>query len=61
MKILLLEDDLILSEVITEHLEYYNYDVTAIYNGVDAESLLFEEKFDLPKFSVKPLASAMGI
>ena len=47
MKILLLEDDLILSEVIVEHLEYYNYDVTPIYNGVDAETLLFEEKFDL--------------
>jgi DNA-binding response OmpR family regulator len=47
MKILLLEDDLILSEVIVEHLEYYNYDVTPIYNGVDAENLLFEERFDL--------------
>jgi len=47
MKILLLEDDLILSEVIVEHLEYYEYDVTPIYNGVDAETLLFEEKFDL--------------
>ncbi len=47
MKILLLEDDLILSEVIVEHLEYYSYDVTPIYNGIEAESLLFEEKFDL--------------
>ena len=47
MKILLLEDDLILSEVIVEHLEYYTYDVTPVYNGVDAETLLFEEKFDL--------------
>jgi DNA-binding response OmpR family regulator len=47
MKILLLEDDLILSEIITEHLEYYTYEVTPIYNGVEAENLLFEEKFDL--------------
>jgi DNA-binding response OmpR family regulator len=47
MKILLLEDDLILSEVISEHLEAYGYDVTAKYNGVEAEDLLFEEKFDL--------------
>ncbi|HIP41033.1 MAG TPA: response regulator transcription factor [Campylobacterales bacterium] len=47
MKILLLEDDLILSEVIVEHLEYYNYIVTPIYNGIEAENLLFEEKFDL--------------
>ncbi len=47
MKILLLEDDLILSEVIVEHLEYYNYTVTPIYNGIEAENILFEEKFDL--------------
>ncbi len=47
MKILLLEDDLILSEVIVEHLEYYNHTVTSIYNGVEAENLLFEKKFDL--------------
>ena len=47
MKILLLEDDLILSEVISEHLEDYGYKVTALYNGIDAEDLLFEEKFDL--------------
>ena len=47
MKILLLEDDLLLSEIIVEHLEYYNYTVTPIYNGIEAEDLLFEEKFDL--------------
>jgi len=47
MKILLLEDDLILSEVIVEHLEYYNYNVTSTYNGIEAENILFEEKFDL--------------
>ena len=47
MKILLLEDDLLLSEVIVEHLEYYNYNVTPIYNGIDAENLLFEKQFDL--------------
>jgi len=47
MKILLLEDDLILSEIITEHLEYYSYEVIPVYTGIDAENLLFEEKFDL--------------
>jgi DNA-binding response OmpR family regulator len=41
MKILLLEDDLILSEVIVEHLEYYNYHVTPIYNGIEAENILY--------------------
>ncbi len=52
MKILLLEDDLILSEVIVEHLEYYNYNVTPIYNGIEAEDILFEQKFDLLLFDV---------
>jgi len=47
MKILLLEDDLMLSEVIVEHLEAYGYHVTPVYDGVEAETLLFEEKFDL--------------
>jgi DNA-binding response OmpR family regulator len=47
MKILLLEDDLMLSEVIVEHLEDYGYTTTAMYNGIEAEDLLFEEKFDL--------------
>ncbi len=47
MKIFLLEDDLMLSEVIVEHLEDDGHRVTALYNGVEAEDLLFEEKFDL--------------
>ena len=47
MKILLLEDDLMLSEVIVEHLEDYGYELTAVYDGIEAEDLLFEEKFDL--------------
>jgi DNA-binding response OmpR family regulator len=47
MKILLLEDDIILSEIITEHLEHYKDSVTAVYTGIEAENILFEEKFDL--------------
>ena len=47
MNILLLEDDLTLSEVIVEHLEYYEYDVTPVYDGIEAEELLFEKRFDL--------------
>jgi len=47
MKILLLEDDLMLSEVMVEYLEDYGYVVTAVYDGVGAEDLLFEERFDL--------------
>jgi len=47
MKILLLEDDLMLSEVMVEHLEDYGYQTTALYDGLAAEDLLFEERFDL--------------
>ncbi|HHS92226.1 MAG TPA: response regulator transcription factor, partial [Campylobacterales bacterium] len=47
MKILLLEDDLMLSEVIMEHLEAFEYQVTSVYDGLEAEDLLFEAKFDL--------------
>jgi len=47
VKILLLEDDLILSEVIVEHLEYYNYDVVPVYNGIEAEEFIYKDKFDL--------------
>jgi len=47
MKILLLEDDLILSEIIIEHLEHEKHHVIAIYNGIQAETIIFEEKFDL--------------
>ncbi len=47
MKILLLEDDPILSEVIVEHLEYYNYEVASVYTGLEAEVLIYKEKFDL--------------
>jgi len=47
VKILLLEDDLMLSEVIVEHLEAFDYHVTTVYDGIEAEDLLFEEKFDL--------------
>ncbi len=47
MNILLLEDDLILSEVIVEHLEYYKYSVTPVYDGIEAEELLYEKRFDL--------------
>lgn len=62
MKIFLLEDDLMLSEVIVEHLEDYDYKVTALYDGVAAEDLLFEEKFDLLLLDVNvPLLSGFEL
>lgn len=47
MKILLLEDDVLLNEIIDEYLISLNYDVTSIYNGNDVEDIIYEEKFDL--------------
>ncbi len=47
MKILLMEDDIILSEIILEHLESLNYEVSPAYNGVEAEDLAYAKKFDL--------------
>ncbi|MFA7084599.1 MAG: response regulator transcription factor [Arcobacteraceae bacterium] len=47
MKILLLEDDLILSEIIEEHLVSKSYQVTTVYNYNEAQNVLYSEKFDI--------------
>ncbi len=47
MKILLLEDDFILNEIIEEHLVSQNYEVVATYNGNEAQELLYSQTFDL--------------
>ena len=47
MKILLLEDDLILSEIIKEHLISQNHEITTVFTGLDAQDLLYSKKFDL--------------
>lgn len=47
MKILLLEDDLILNEILEEHLISQNYTVKVAYTGLEAQNLLYSEKFDL--------------
>lgn len=47
MKILLMEDDIILSEIISEYLESLDYKVITVYNGVEAEDLAYAKKFDL--------------
>lgn len=46
-KILLLEDDLNLSETVCEFLESKGYAVTAVYDGEEAEVMMFEHQFDL--------------
>ena len=62
MKILLLEDDVVLSEIIIEHLESEHHHVTAIYDGIEAENLIFERKFDLLLLDVNvPLLSGFEL
>ena len=52
MKILLLEDDVILNEIIEEFLLSLNYDVITAFDGFLAEELIYEESFDLLLFDV---------
>ena len=47
MKILLLEDDLILNEIIEEFLQSLQYEVICAYDGMKASELIYDENFDL--------------
>ena len=47
MKILLLEDDFILNEIIEEHLLSKNYIVTNAFTGSEAQDYLYSQNFDL--------------
>ena len=46
-KLLLLEDDTNLSETVCEFLESKGYHVTPVYDGEEAEELIYEHQFDL--------------
>ncbi len=47
MRILLLEDDVILNELIEEFLLSLDYEVRSFYDGLDALDTIYDEKFDL--------------
>ena len=47
MKILLLEDDLILNEIIEEHLISQKHEITTVFMGLEAQDLLYSQRFDL--------------
>lgn len=47
MKILLLEDDIILNEIIEEHLQNAGFEVTSCEDGYEAEAFIYESQFDL--------------
>ena len=46
-KILLLEDDINLSETVEEFLSDEGYEVICVYDGISAEEKIYEQKFDL--------------
>lgn len=46
-KILLLEDDLTLSETVVEFLEEQGFEVVPAYDGEEASDIMYEQKFDL--------------
>ena len=46
-KILLLEDDMNLSETVSEFLEDEGYDVVCAYDGEEANNIIYEQNFDL--------------
>jgi DNA-binding response OmpR family regulator len=45
--ILLLEDDITLSDTIVDFLEESDFEVTAVYDGEEASDVMYEQKFDL--------------
>jgi DNA-binding response OmpR family regulator len=52
MKILLLEDDRILSDSLKEYLTYEGYHVDTAYRGTEVYDLTYEQKYDLYIFDV---------
>lgn len=47
MKILLMEDDLLLNEIIEEHLQSKGYDVVSSFSGDEAQNIVYSQTFDL--------------
>lgn len=47
MKVLLLEDDTLLNEIIEEFLEELDYEVVSVFDGQEALEVIYENSFDL--------------
>jgi DNA-binding response OmpR family regulator len=52
-KILLLEDDVTLSDTIKQFLTHINYDVSQAFDALEAQDLLYEQHFDLMLLDIK--------
>ena len=62
MKILLLEDDMALSDIMYDHLTHGGYEVTLATNGQDALEALIDDKFDLALLDINtPLISGIDV
>lgn len=62
MRVLLLEDDNLLSDLLNDHLEDKGYDVTLCLNGQDALEYLIDEKFDLALLDINtPIISGLEV
>lgn len=51
-KLLLLEDDLTLSETVVDYFEEQGFEVKAAYDGEEAQEIIYEENFDIFLFDV---------
>lgn len=61
-KILLLEDDEILSQTMVQFLKQDNYDVSVVYDGEEAIERTYAERFDLYLFDVNvPFVDGMDV
>ena len=62
MRVLLLEDDNLLSDLLNDHLVDKGYDVTLCLNGQDALEYLIDEKFDLALLDINtPIISGLEV
>ncbi len=52
-KILLLEDDVTLSDTIKQFLTHINYDVSQAFDALEAQDILYEQHFDLMLLDIK--------
>ncbi len=62
MRVLLLEDDNLLSDLLNDHLLDKGYDVTLCLNGQDALEYLIDEKFDIALLDINtPMMSGLEV
>ena len=62
MRVLLLEDDNLLSDLLNDHLIDKGYDVTLCLNGQDALEYLIDEKFDFALLDINtPIMSGLEV